>query len=40
LSQLLSQNPEVFSRIIAAWADSSAPDLNTTGERREQRKAA
>lgn len=40
LSELLSQNPEVFSRIIAAWADSSASDLGPAGEKRDQKKAA
>jgi len=40
LSQLLNQNPEVFSRIIAAWADSAATDAPLAAEKREQRKAA
>ena len=39
LSQLLTQNPEVFSRIIAAWADSSASQIAPATESKE-RKAA
>lgn len=39
LSQLLTQNPEVFSRIIAAWADSSASQIAPAAETKE-RKAA
>jgi flagellar biosynthesis/type III secretory pathway M-ring protein FliF/YscJ len=39
LSQLLTQNPEVFSRIIAAWADSSASQIAPATENKE-RKAA
>ena len=32
LGQLISQNPEVFSRIIAAWADSSAGTTGIVGQ--------
>ena len=32
LGQLISQNPEVFSRIIAAWADSSAGTTGVVGQ--------
>lgn len=39
LSQLLTQNPEVFSRIIAAWADSSASQMAPATDNKE-RKAA
>ncbi len=41
LSQLLTQNPEVFSRIIAAWADSSTPQVGAaTSDYKVERKAA
>lgn len=41
LGQLITQNPEVFSRIIAAWADSSAgASPPGEGRRESDRKAA